>query len=79
VQIADYLECTIHEWNDLLLAAQYLPDPLELRDDQYQAALYHAQYILHLLPFPAYIILSKWIIGAANKYFLTMAGLSHIE
>lgn len=26
VQIADYLECSIHERNDLLLAARYAPD-----------------------------------------------------
>lgn len=79
LQIADYLECTLQERNDLLLAAQYLPEEVDLRDDQYRAALDHAHLMLGMLPFPAYIILREWIMGTANAHFLQMVGMEHIE
>lgn len=79
LQIADYLECSLQERNDLLLVAQYAPDEIELRDDQYQVALDHAQMMLSTLPFPAYIILKGWMMGSANSHFLVMTGLTHVE
>src|SRR5947207_9399891 len=39
LQIAQYLECTAHERNNLLLAARYLPEALELEGVQLKQAL----------------------------------------
>src|SRR5260370_13865244 len=39
LHIAQYLECTAQERNDLLLAARYLPETLELEGSQLRQAL----------------------------------------
>src|SRR5690348_11049463 len=39
LQIAEYLECSAAERNDLLLAARYLPESLELTGSQLKQAL----------------------------------------
>lgn len=56
IQIADYLECTPAERDDLLMCAGYMPESLRLTDDQYNAALQRAQLLMHLLPLPAVVI-----------------------
>jgi hypothetical protein len=56
LQIADYLECTPSERDELLICAGYLPESFALRDDQYQAALSRAQFMMKLLPLPAVVI-----------------------
>lgn len=56
MQIGDYLECTPGERDDLLICAGYLPESFMLRDDQYQAAIRRARFLLSLLPLPAVAI-----------------------
>lgn len=69
LQIAAYLECTIHETNDLLLAAQYLPEQVELPDDQLLAALEQARALIASLPLPAYVVSREWEMVAANQHY----------
>lgn len=55
LHIADYLECSIHETNELLLTAQYLPEYIDIQEDWQQAAIQHAVRLLQQLPFPMFI------------------------
>ena len=77
--IAEYLECTIHETNDLLLAAQYLPEVVELRADEEQAALERARNLIHSLPIPALIPTQGLHIDAANTAMLHVNGFSSFD
>jgi hypothetical protein len=64
--IADYLECTIHETNDLLLAAQYVPKQIALRDDQYRAFVEYGRTLAHALPLPAFLVGGAFHVIDAN-------------
>jgi hypothetical protein len=79
LQIADYLECTIAETNDLLRAAEYMPIQAELRDDQEQAVLEQATFYAHTLPLPAIVFRRGWEIVAANRFQLTLNNLVALE
>jgi hypothetical protein len=60
LQIADYLECSYTELNNLLLIAQYLPEINNFDPAQHRAALEQARFILHSLLFPAAIVSPGW-------------------
>jgi hypothetical protein len=78
--IADYLECTLSERNDLLLAAQYLPEqPIWEDSTSLQKALDQAQQIIETLPYPAIIITHTYQVQAANKFFLHLLDLPSLE
>jgi hypothetical protein len=70
--IADYLECSLHERNDLLLAAQYLPEHPYWQGDQLQHALEHAQSVMAALPYPAMVVTHTLHVQAANEFFLRL-------
>lgn len=80
LQIADYLECTMAERNDLLLAAHYLPERFEFRDDQYQIALDQARTLMYLLPFPALLVARHWVVESYNDRFQILTDcLPHVQ
>ncbi|WP_317890339.1 hypothetical protein [Paenibacillus polymyxa] len=69
IHIAEYLECTSDERNDLLLAADYLPIHYELEGRSLELALEQAQQIMSNLPFPAMIITHTLDIKGLNEPF----------
>ncbi|MBV9231656.1 MAG: hypothetical protein JOZ18_20265 [Chloroflexi bacterium] len=69
LNIAQYLECTALERNDLLLAARYLPETLELEGPQLKQALEQAHHLMGMLPYPAMIITHTLEVYAANEAF----------
>lgn len=69
VQIAQYLEGTALERNNLLLAAGYLPETLELEGSQLKQALAQAKRLMRALPYPALIITHNFSVQAINEAF----------
>jgi hypothetical protein len=69
LHIAQYLECTAGERNNLLLAARYLPETLELEGSQLKQALEQAQHLMGTLPYPAMIITHTFSVLAVNEVF----------
>jgi hypothetical protein len=69
MQIAEYLECSAAERNDLLLAARYLPESLELEGSQLKQALEQARYLMETLPYPAMIVTHTLEVEALNEAF----------
>jgi transcriptional regulator with XRE-family HTH domain len=79
MQIADYLECSFSERNDLLLAAQYLPEQPEWEGNALQQALEHAQQVMETLPYPAIVVTHRFQIQAANELFLRIQELPSFD
>jgi PAS domain-containing protein len=79
VQIADYLECSLSQRNDLLLAAQYLPEQPELEGDELRRALEQAQRVMETLPYPAIVVTQTFQIQAANEFFLRLLDLPPLD
>jgi transcriptional regulator with XRE-family HTH domain len=79
MQIADYLECSFSERNDLLLAAQYLPEQPEWEGDALRQALEQAQQIMETLPYPAIVVTHTFQIQAANEFFLRLLDLPSLD
>jgi hypothetical protein len=79
MQIADYLECSLSERNDLLLAAQYLPEQPVWEGDESRRALEHAQQIMETLPYPAIVVTHTCQVQAANEFFLRLLELPPLE
>ncbi len=69
MQIADYLECGIAQRNNLLLAARYLPENLELEGDALMQALAQARHLMETLPYPALLVTHTLEIEAINELF----------
>ncbi|GHO90406.1 hypothetical protein KSF_004540 [Reticulibacter mediterranei] len=70
LQIAQYLECSAAERNDLLLVARYLPESLELEGFQLKEALEQAQSLMGTLPYPALLLTHTFEVQAINALFL---------
>ncbi len=79
MQIADYLECCLSERNDVLLAAQYLPEQPEWEGDALRRALGQAQQTMETLPYPAILITHTFQVQAANEFFLRLFELPPLE
>lgn len=79
MHIANYLECNLSERNDLLLAAQYLPEQPEWESDELRRALEHAQQLMETLPYPAIVVTHTFQVQAANKFFLRLHELPPLE
>jgi hypothetical protein len=77
--IADYLECTLSERNDILLAAQYLPEQPELEGDELRRALEHARQIMEALPYPAMVVTHTFQVQAANEFSLRLLELPPLD
>lgn len=69
LRIAEYLECSAAERNDLLLAARYLPESLELAGDALKQALEQARHLMDTLPSPAMIVTHTLQVEAFNEAF----------
>ncbi|MEK8127090.1 hypothetical protein WMW72_04110 [Paenibacillus filicis] len=76
MEIADYLECTSGERNDLLLSAGYVPIPLPLSDRKYGQVLEQARSMMQQLPYPAMIVTDVLDIVGYNEAFCDLFGLS---
>jgi hypothetical protein len=72
LQIAQYLECGAKERNNLLLAARYLPETLELEGAQLKQALEQANQLMGILPYPAMVVTHRLEVQAANEAFLRL-------
>jgi len=79
MQIADYLECSLSERNDILLTAQYLPEQPEWEGDELRQALERAQQIMEVLPYPAIVVTRTFQVQAANESFLRLLELPPLE
>lgn len=77
--IADYLECSLSELNDILIAAQYVPERVELSETQQRLVLDQAHAILENLPLPAIVLTDDWTISAANLGFLRLYNLPSLS
>jgi hypothetical protein len=75
LDIAEYLECTIAETNDILIAAQYLPERVELTTRQYQNAIERAKMLMNLLPLPSLIYGYQQEIVAVKESLLRLNDL----
>ena len=79
MQIADYLECSLSERNDVLLAAQYLPEQLAWEGDALRRALEQAQQTMETLPYPAIVVTHTFQVRAANEFFLRLHELPPLD
>ncbi len=79
MQLADYLECSLSERNDLLLAAQYVPEQPEWEGADLQRALEYARQIMVTFPYPASVVTRTFQVHAANELFLRLFELPPLE
>ncbi len=77
LDIADYLECTADERNDLLLAAGYVPVPMPLSGRQLEQALDQARALMHQLPYPAMIVTDMLDVAGFNPAFSELFDISY--
>jgi hypothetical protein len=78
LQIAHYLECSAEVRNDLLLAARYLPESLELEGPQLKEALEQAQSLMGTLPYPALLLTHTFEVQAINDHFQQVFEFPHL-
>lgn len=69
INIADYLECTHVERNDLLITAGYLPVQNHLEEQTSNIALDQARDTLNTIPFPGIIVNYNLEVKAINRPF----------
>ncbi|MBA3870150.1 MAG: hypothetical protein H0X30_13480 [Anaerolineae bacterium] len=69
MRIADYLECSLESRNNLLLAARYLPESLELEGDALRRTLEQARQLMETVPYPAMLVTHTLAIEAINEPF----------
>ncbi|MFB5760436.1 hypothetical protein [Paenibacillus medicaginis] len=69
MSIAEYLECTSDERNDLLLAAGYLPIQTALEGRALERVLEWAQQTMRTIPFPSMIVTHTQDIKGVNEPF----------
>jgi hypothetical protein len=79
LDIADYLECTLAETNEILTTAQYLPQRVELTNQQYHNAIERAKLLMNLLPLPGLIYGYHQEIVAAKDTLLSLNNLPRLE
>lgn len=69
INIAEYLDCTSDERNDLLMAAGYLPIQTELEGRALERALEWSHQTMRGIPFPAMIVTHTQNIKGVNEPF----------
>ncbi|WP_338257392.1 hypothetical protein [Dictyobacter halimunensis] len=77
--IADYLECRLSERNDILLAAQYLPEQPGWEGDSLRQALEQAKLTMETLPYPAIVVTHTLQVHAANELFLRLMEVPSLD
>lgn len=68
LNIAEYLECSSSEGNDLLLATGYLPVQTALSPAKLEQAVEQARHTMMALPYPAMIVTHTEDIRGYNEY-----------
>jgi PAS domain-containing protein len=76
MDIADYLQCTMTERNQLLVAARYAIEHPGPRGAELQQAVEALRAVMDKLPLPAYAVSRDWTILLINDNLLTVLGLA---
>jgi PAS domain-containing protein len=76
LDIADYLQCTMTERNQLLVAARYAIEHPGPRGSELQQAVDVLRIVMDKLPLPAYAVGRDWTILLINDHLLSVLGLS---
>lgn len=79
LDIADYLECSMTERNQLLAAARYAIEHPGPRGTELRQAVDDLRTIIEMLPLPAYAVSRDWTILLINDHLLTVFGLDRAE
>ena len=80
LDVAEYLECTIAETNDLLRCAVYATERIELTGYRYQILLEKAKLIARMVPLPSYILRPDLeIVHASDAQLFLQMCLSYIK
>jgi hypothetical protein len=79
LHIAQYLECSAKERNDLLLAARYLPESLELEGPELKQALEQTHQVMNMLPYPAIVVTHTLSVHATNDAFQQVFEIPPLE
>ena len=75
LDVAEYLECTIVETNDLLIAAQYLPERRELSRSEYDRLHKRASWLSSIIPLPSLVVKPNLEVIYANRSILEINGI----
>jgi MmyB-like transcription regulator ligand binding domain len=76
MEIADYLQCTMTERNQLLVAARYAIEHPGPRGAELQVAVEALRPVMDKLPLPAYAVGRDWTILLINDHLLAVLGLA---
>lgn len=76
LRIAEYLECTFDERNELLAAAGYLPVQPDMQGELVEQELGRARQLLNTLGIPAMLVAPTLDIKGANELFTDLFDLS---
>lgn len=76
--IADYLECSSCERNELLVIAEYLPERVAISETEHQRALANGCRLLRALAFPRVLLDNGWHIAAGNTHFHALHDIDDI-
>jgi len=79
LDVANYLECTFAETNDLLRCARYLPEREVLTEQGYRNLLDRAILLTQLVPLPAAVFKPDVEVVYATKSILKINGLPSLE
>jgi PAS domain-containing protein len=75
MDIADYLQCTMTERNQLLVAARYSIEHPGPRGAELQQAVEALRAVMDSLPLPAYAVSRDWTVILINDYLLAILDL----
>ncbi|MGI9008802.1 MAG: hypothetical protein ACR2FU_21875 [Streptosporangiaceae bacterium] len=79
LDIADYLECSMTERNQLLAAARYAIEHPGPRGSELRRAVDDLRTIIGGLPLPAYAVSRDWTLLLINDHLLTVFGLDRAD
>jgi PAS domain-containing protein len=75
MEIADYLQCSMTERNQLLVAARYAIEHPGPRGAELQLAVAELRTVMDALPLPAYAVSREWTVLLVNDHMLAALGL----
>lgn len=77
--IADYLECTMTERNQLLAAARYAIEHPGPRGAELRRVIDELRVVIGALPLPAYAVSRDWTVQLINDHLLAALGLARAD
>jgi hypothetical protein len=77
--IADYLECTMTERNQLLAAARYAIEHPGPRGAELRRVIDELRVVIGALPLPAYAVSRDWTVQLINDHLLVALGLARAD